>query len=75
MVSGDAESWLKVAYPDLHQIYQLSSLSLPSSSSSPSIPSTCSICSLRPPSGSHYGVQMCEGDKQFIKRTFHERVE
>ena len=73
MVSGDAESWLQVAYPDLHKIYQLS-LSLPSSSSS-SIPSTCSICSLRPPSGSHYGVQMCEGDKQFIKRTFHERVE
>ena len=33
---------------------------------------TCSICSLREHTGPHYGVYMCEADKQFLKRTFHK---
>merc|ERR1719222_474218 len=32
----------------------------------------CTICSLREHTGPHYGVHMCEADKQFLKRTFHK---
>ena len=34
--------------------------------------STCTICSLKEHTGPHYGVYMCEADKQFLKRTFHK---
>lgn len=33
----------------------------------------CKICQIRPNTGHHYGVKTCEADKQFLKRTFHER--
>jgi len=33
----------------------------------------CKICQIRPNTGLHYGVHTCEADKQFLKRTFHER--
>ena len=34
--------------------------------------SRCLICNLREHTGPHYGVFMCEADKQFLKRTFHK---
>ena len=34
----------------------------------------CKICELKPSSGVHYGVKMCEADKQFLKRTFHYQI-
>ena len=34
--------------------------------------SRCLICNLREHTGPHYGVLMCEADKQFLKRTFHK---
>ena len=34
--------------------------------------SRCLICKLREHTGPHYGVLMCEADKQFLKRTFHK---
>jgi len=65
---GEAERWLSTAYPYLHQEYQLAT--------PPASPptTTCLICCLRPHSGLHYGLHTCEGDKQFLKRTFHERI-
>merc|ERR1719222_25623 len=33
---------------------------------------TCTICKLKEHTGPHYGVYMCEADKQFLKRTFHK---
>jgi len=65
---GEAERWLSTAYPYLHQEYLLAS-------PPPSQPTTtCPICCLRPHNGLHYGLHTCEGDKQFLKRTFHERI-
>ena len=70
MMCGEAELWLRTAYPLLHQEYQKSTPSSPSTTSS----TICLICLLRPHSGLHYGLPTCEGDKQFLKRTFHERI-
>jgi len=67
---GEAERWLGTAYPALHAEY-LQHRSAPSSA--PPVP-TCLICCLRPHSGLHYGLHTCEGDKQFLKRTFHKRI-
>jgi len=68
-----AEQWLQETYPHLYPIwlhsisnteeYQLNTLEL-----------TCSICRIKQSSGLHYGVKMCEADKQFLKRTFHYQI-
>jgi len=68
-----AEQWLQETYPHLYPIwlhsisnteeYQLNNLEL-----------TCSICRIKQSSGLHYGVKMCEADKQFLKRTFHYQI-
>ena len=33
------------------------------------------MCRAKPSSGLHYGVKMCEADKQFLKRTFHYQIQ
>jgi len=35
---------------------------------------TCTMCKVKPSSGQHYGVKICEADKQFLKRTFHYQL-
>merc|ERR1719219_463307 len=69
--SGPAE-WLRETYPTIHAAWTQSF-----SSQDPSMMTfelTCKICELKPSSGVHYGVKMCEADKQFLKRTFHYQI-
>merc|ERR1719219_650406 len=69
--SGPAE-WLRETYPPLHAVWTQSF-----SSQDPSMMNfelKCKICELKPSSGVHYGVKMCEADKQFLKRTFHYQI-
>ena len=65
-----AEEWLRQTYPHLHAIW-LQSFSNPDESSVMNLELTCMVCQIKPSSGLHYGVKMCEADKQFLKRTFH----
>jgi len=67
----EAETWLEVTYPELVEDWREAYLAL----LDPSEPAKkeCRICSIRPNTGLHYGVHTCEADKQFLKRTFHER--
>merc|ERR1712215_361138 len=39
-----------------------------------SISNICNICQ-KPSSSMHYGVRICEADKQFLKRTFHYQLQ
>ena len=69
--SGPAE-WLLETYPLFHAVWTESF-----SSQDPSMMNfelKCKICELKPSSGVHYGVKMCEADKQFLKRTFHYQI-
>ena len=69
--SGPAE-WLRETYPTIHAVWTQSF-----SSQDPSMMNfelKCKICELKPSSGVHYGVKMCEADKQFLKRTFHYQI-
>ena len=67
-----AEEWLRETYPHLHHIWT-------QSFNSPSLDMfnlelKCKICELKPSTGIHYGVKMCEADKQFLKRSFHYQI-
>ena len=69
--SGPSE-WLRETYPPIHAVWTESF-----SSQDPSMMTfelKCMICELKPSTGVHYGVKMCEADKQFLKRTFHYRI-
>ena len=67
-----AEEWLRYTYPFLYSIW-LQTVSM-SSKESMNFELTCSVCGVKPSSGLHYGVKMCEADKQFLKRTFHYQI-
>lgn len=73
----EAEMWLKKTYPEVYMDW-LSAYLSPSArgrgrnKEKESVPE-CRVCFIRPNTGLHYGVYTCEADKQFLKRTFHER--
>jgi len=65
-----AEVWLRDCHPKLfahwkEAFYRLSRVPPPDL--------LCVVCHLREGDGLHYGIQICEADKQFLKRTFHLR--
>jgi len=68
-----AEQWLQETYPHLYPIW-LHSISNTEEHQLNNLELTCSICRIKPSSGLHYGVKMCEADKQFLKRTFHYQI-
>lgn len=68
-----AEQWLQETYPHLYPIW-LHSISNTEERQLNNLELTCSICRIKPSSGLHYGVKMCEADKQFLKRTFHYQI-
>jgi len=68
----DVEQWLYGTYPLIHKIWKHAftnryNLSL-------NLELNCTICKVKPSSGMHYGVKICEADKQFLKRTFHHKI-
>ena len=67
-----AEEWLRETYPDLHHIWA-GSFSSPAADMI-NLELKCKICELKPSTGIHYGVKMCEADKQFLKRSFHYQI-
>jgi len=67
-----AEGWLQTTYPELYNIWR--DKYLESGRREHLVPVHCRICEIRPHSGLHYGVYSCEADKQFLKRTFHDRL-
>jgi len=71
-MSTDTEIWLKVQYPELVDLWSNSYLNtVPRRDISTG--EECLICHIRSNTGLHYGVFSCEADKQFLKRTFHEK--
>lgn len=75
-MSNEAELWLQSFYPELFNDWREAYLKPSETISSGQLNSTsteCKICQIRPHTGLHYGVHTCEADKQFLKRTFHER--
>ena len=68
-----AEEWLRETYPHLHAVW-LQTFSNPEEFSVMNMQLTCMVCQIKPSSGLHYGVKMCEADKQFLKRTFHYQI-
>jgi len=71
-MSTDTENWLKVQYPELVDLWSNSYLNtVPRRDISTG--EECLICHIRSNTGLHYGVYSCEADKQFLKRTFHEK--
>ena len=75
-----AESWLFENYPDLFHLWRQScdnekDIENTDYSFQNRDRSTCRVCNANVPTiRKHYGVRMCESDKQFLKRTFHLRV-
>jgi hypothetical protein len=68
----DAEVWLKTTYPEMFHDWREAYLKPVKMEKEPI--SECRICQIRPNSGLHYGTFTCEADKQFLKRTFHDRL-
>jgi len=68
-----AEEWLQVNYPHLYTIW-MQSLTSQDDQSMMNLELPCKVCRLKPSTGIHYGVKMCEADKQFLKRTFHHQM-
>ena len=68
-----AEEWLQVNYPHLYTIW-LQSLASQEDQSMMNFELPCKVCRIKPSTGLHYGVKMCEADKQFLKRTFHHQI-
>jgi len=66
------EAWLHATYPQLHAIWRQAFAS--KDTTSLNLELTCTICKVKPSSGQHYGVKICEADKQFLKRTFHYQL-
>ena len=67
------ESWLYTTYPHLHAIWRQAVTS--SDTTTFNLELSCTICKVKPSSGLHYGVKICEADKQFLKRTFHYQLQ
>ena len=63
-----AEAWLKETSPDLYKVWK-NACKIPNITDG----FLCSVCKLKP-GAVHYGVRLCEAEKQFIKRTFHMMV-
>jgi len=72
-MSTDAEVWLQSCYPELFEDWRSAYLKPANSGQADQQTTECRICQIRPNTGHHYGVKTCEADKQFLKRTFHER--
>lgn len=70
-MSTEAETWLQANYPELYTEWRSAYLRPCHKDFPPG--SQCRICLIRPHSGLHYSIYTCEADKQFLKRTFHER--
>ena len=68
-----AEEWLRQTYPHLHAAW-LQTFSNLENFNMMNMQLTCMVCQIKPSSGLHYGVKMCEADKQFLKRTFHYQI-
>jgi len=72
-MSTEAEVWLQGCYPELFDDWRSAYLKPANSGQTDQQSTECKICQIRPNTGHHYGVKTCEADKQFLKRTFHER--
>jgi hypothetical protein len=66
------EAWLYATYPQLHAIWRQAFAN--KDTASLNLELSCTICKVKPSSGQHYGVKICEADKQFLKRTFHYQL-
>ena len=71
---SEPESWLSVTYPTIYAIWR-QVISSNTNSTTLNMELTCAICKVKPSSGQHYGVKMCEADKQFLKRSFHQQLQ
>jgi len=69
---SEPEEWLYATYPNLHAIWKNAFLTQHSNSLNMDL--YCYICKVKPSSGVHYGIKICEADKQFLKRTFHYQL-
>ena len=78
-----AELWLFENYPELLNLWrqscdnekEIENTSYSFQNLERTLGPTCRVCNTHAPTiGLHYGVRMCESDKQFLKRTFHHRV-
>eukprot|EP00092_Neocalanus_flemingeri_P023833 GFUD01025858.1.p1 GENE.GFUD01025858.1~~GFUD01025858.1.p1 ORF type:complete len:374 (-),score=72.16 GFUD01025858.1:8-1129(-) len=70
-----AEAWLHATYPHLHAVWTQAIANRDFSITFNNIlRNICTICNVKPISGTHYGVKICEADKQFLKRTFHYQI-
>ena len=72
---SEPETWLSVTYPTIYSIWRQAIISTSNTSSTLNMELTCAICKVKPSSGQHYGVKMCEADKQFLKRSFHQQLQ
>ena len=78
-----AESWLFENYPEFFHLWRQScdnekdieSTDYAFQNLEKKHWTTCRVCNAHVPTiKKHYGVRMCESDKQFLKRTFHMRI-
>jgi len=69
---SEPETWLSSAYPTIYAIWRRAISSKTTTTLNMEL--TCAICKVKSSSGQHYGVKMCEADKQFLKRSFHQRL-
>merc|ERR1719318_1658748 len=70
---SEPEAWLCSTYPQLHAMWRVV-MSNKDIMDTHTMKLTCTICKVKPSSGLHYGVKICEADKQFLKRTFHHQI-
>jgi len=69
---SEPETWLSNAYPTIYALWRRAISS--NTTTTLNMELTCAICKVKSSSGQHYGVKMCEADKQFLKRSFHQRL-
>jgi len=69
---SEPEAWLSLVYPAIHAIWRRAISS--NTVTTLNMELTCAICKVKSSSGHHYGVKMCEADKQFLKRSFHQQL-
>jgi len=67
-----AQSWLKLEHPDLYEFWRNAS-AVATAFGYDGNSFLCTVCN-ELPAATHYGVRICEGEKQFIKRTFHKML-
>jgi len=70
---SEPEAWLCSTYPQLYTMWKVV-MSNKDNIDTHTMKLTCTICKVKPSSGLHYGVKICEADKQFLKRTFHHQL-